>query len=92
MGDYSGVMESFKDLLRQLGHGAWYRRKPWALVHLIQVQEGGYTNVELRAFRESMLEAGCEQVFLLDAREPPLTDDQLLEVRKQFGKTVVFSD
>lgn len=92
MGDYKGVHESFKDLLRQLGFGAWYKRKPWALVHLIPVQEGGYTNVELRAFRESMLEAGCEQVFLLDSKEPPLTEAQLLEVKKGFGSAVLLSD
>jgi hypothetical protein len=92
MGDFKEVSASFRNLLKQLGHGAWYRRKPWALVHLIPSQEGGYTNVELRAFREAMLEAGCEQVFLLDSREPPLSDTQLAEVKREFGKTVLFSD
>ncbi|MFT7775972.1 hypothetical protein [Roseateles sp.] len=92
MGDFKEVVAGFRRLLNQLGHGAWYRRKPWALVHLVPSQEGGYTNVELRAFRGAMLEAGCEQVFLLDSREPPLSDAQLAEVKKEFGRTVLFSD
>ncbi len=92
MGDFKEVASCFRQLLTQLGHGAWYRRKPWALVHLIPSQDGGYTNVELRAFREAMLEAGCEQVFLLDSREPPLNETQLDEVKREFGKAVLLSD
>lgn len=91
MGDYAGVRAAFTGLLRDLELRAWYRRKPWALVHLPQSQEGGLTNVELRAFREAMLEAGCEQVFLLGDQSPALSEQQLLEVQNTVGKSVPLS-
>ena len=92
IGDYALATASFRELLAKLNLGAWYRRKPWALVHVVTKQEGGYTNVELRAFRESMLAAGCEQVFMLDDRAPPLSSSQLEEVKAVFGKHVLISD
>lgn len=92
MGEFKEVAACFRQSLKQLGHDAWYRRKPWALVHLIASQDDRDTNVELRASREAMLEAGCEQVFLLDSREPPLSDAQLAEVKREFGKTVLLSN
>lgn len=87
MGDYAEVKKCFRQLLETLHLTVWYRRKPWALVHVIPKQEGGYTNVELRAFRESMMEAGCERVYLLGDREPPLTSTQLAEVKEVLGKS-----
>ena len=92
MGDYNEVEKSFKQLLAQLGFSRWYMRKPWALVHLIPHVEGGYTNVELRAFQEAMLGAGCESVFMLDYKEPPLNETQLLHAKKSMRPAIIFSD
>ena len=84
MGDYAGFAAAFRTLLRKLGLGAWYQRKPWALVHLPEPTEGGYTPVELRAFREAAMEAGCSSVWMLGSREPPLSRESLEEVRAIF--------
>jgi hypothetical protein len=81
MGDYPGVEATFKKLLDKLGLRAWYKRKPWALVHLPDPIEGGYTPVEMRAFREAALSAGCSDVWLLDSKESVLSKEKLEEVR-----------
>ena len=86
MGDFPGVEAAFKSLLNKLGLRAWYKRKPWALVHLPDLTEGGYTPVELRAFREAALGAGCASVWLLDSKEPVLSKEKLEEVRSGMSK------
>ena len=86
MGDFQGVEATFRSLLSQLGVRAWYKRKPWALVHLPDPTEGGYTPVELRAFREAALGAGCSNVWLLDSKEPVLSKEKLEEVRSGISK------
>jgi len=55
MGEFDEAQKSLRKVLEQLGLCRWYRAKPVALVHLVPQVEGGYTNVELRAFREAML-------------------------------------
>jgi hypothetical protein len=86
MGDFAGVEAAFKGLLGTLGLRTWYARKPVTLVHLLEPADGGYTQLELRAFREAALGAGCSEVFLLDSREPPLTPTKLAEVRAGLTK------
>ncbi len=81
MGDFPGVEAAFKNLLQKLGLRAWYSRKPVALVHLPDPVDGGYTLVEMRAFREAAIGAGCASVWLLDSREPALTPQKLEELR-----------
>lgn len=87
MGDFPGVEAAFKSLLAKLGLRTWYVRKPVALVHLPEPVAGGYTPVELRAFREAALGAGCSEVWLLDSREPALTPAKLEEVRANLTKS-----
>lgn len=86
MGDFPGVEAAFKSLLAKLGLRAWYVRKPVALVHLPDPVDGGYTSVEMRAFREAALGAGCSEVWLLDSRQPALTPPKLEEVRASLTK------
>ena len=86
MGDFPGVEAAFKSLLRKLGLRLWYVRKPVALVHLPDPVDGGYTPVEMRAFREAAIGAGCSEVWLLDSREPALTKQKLEEVRANLTK------
>ena len=72
MGEFYEMKKSLRKVLEQLGLRRWYMAKPVVLVHLIPKVEGGYTNVELRAFREAMLAAGVGEVYLL-IDHPPLT-------------------
>jgi len=51
--------------------------KPTGLVHLIPKVEGGYTQAELRAFREAAEAAGIHHTLILDDKYGPLTDEQL---------------
>lgn len=72
MGDFTAIEAAFKQVLSELGLKAWYKLAPVVLTHLVPQVEGGYTNVELRAFREAALGAGASQSYLL-ADYPPLS-------------------
>lgn len=88
MGDFTAVEGCFKEVVSRLGLNEWYVRAPIALLHLIPKVEGGYTNVELRAFREAMVGAGAAQVYLL-ADHPPLTATQQSEFTSFFSKSLL---
>lgn len=78
MGDFHEVQESFsaalKELLPKLN-----LLKPKGLVHLVPVFDGGYTNVETRAFKEAGEMAGIDFAFL-STLDRPHTDSEVLEV------------
>lgn len=84
MGDFDEAVKSLRKVLEQLGLCRWYMARPVALVHLLPQVEGGYTNVELRAFREAALAAGAGETYLL-VDHPPLTAHQLLDVKQVLG-------
>lgn len=88
MGDFDEAEKSLRKVLEQLGLCRWYRAKPVALVHLVPQVEGGYTNVELRAFREAMLAAGAGEVYLL-IDHPPLTAPQLADFKRVLGRRLL---
>jgi hypothetical protein len=81
MGEFDAVQQAFKQALKQLGFGVWHRLAPITLTHLIPQAEGGYTNVELRAFREAALGAVSATSYLL-ASHPPLTMSEQAQIRK----------
>mgnify|MGYP000356639003 CR=1 FL=1 len=85
MGDFAEVEQCLRKMLEQLGLRRWYMAKPIALVHLVPQVEGGYTNVELRAFREAMAAAGAGEVYLL-VDHPPLTSDQQTNFKRLLGR------
>ena len=76
MGNYVQVEALITDLVRQLrrSHRMWLR--PKILIHLLPKFEGGYTDVELQAFREAGTAAGCAEVWLL-ADHDVATDEEL---------------
>lgn len=88
MGEFGEVERCLRALLDKLGLCRWFARAPIALVHLVPEAHGGYTNVELRAFREAMVGAGAAQVFLL-ADHPPLTPLQQAEFMTFFAKSLL---
>ena len=78
MGDFHKVQESFAVALKELL--PWINfLKPKGLVHLMPIYEGGYTNVETRAFKEAGEMAGINFAFL-STLDRPHTDSEILEV------------
>lgn len=78
MGDFPEIADSFSSAFKEL-YPAGRFFKPKALVHLMPVYEGGYTNVELRAFNEASAMAGAAFTFM-STFERPHTDAELAEI------------
>jgi hypothetical protein len=88
MGDFTAIESAMKEALSKLGLRGAFKRAPVVLTHLLPAAEGGYTNVELRAFREAALGAGAAQSWLL-ADHPPLSATDVADIKKHFGKAVL---
>lgn len=81
--DFTAAEQLLKyQLLRVLKPWLW-RPSPCVVMHPMGRDEGGYTQVERRAFREMVLGAGASQMFLWIGR--PLTDAELLLRRAPEG-------
>lgn len=65
MGDFLGVEAAVREAFVKLGLLHWYSRAPIAVVHLVPKVEGGYTNVEARAFREAVYGAGAKEIHVI---------------------------
>ena len=78
MGDFEPISESFGAALKEL-LPAMNLFKPKGLIHLLPQLEGGYTNVETRAFKEAGETAGINFAFL-STLDRPHTDSEILEV------------
>lgn len=71
-------------LQRALGKG-WLRVAPSVVIHPLGNPDGGFTQVELRAFREMALGAGASTVRVWTGR--PLADHELLSDQVLSGGT-----
>ena len=78
-GDFFQLQQCLTELFRELQTPLMRLIKPDALVHLRPQVEGGYTNIELRAFKELATGAGARSVFLCTDRHGPLSDSQIVE-------------
>lgn len=76
---FEPIRAAFASTFRELGAFRFGCIRPAGLVHLIEEMEGGYTQAELRAFREAAEAAGMRNVLMLDDKHGPVTDDQLAE-------------
>lgn len=81
MGSFQETEKAFSQLLNKVSPKSFFKPSPVVYVHLIDEVEGGYTDVELRAFKEAALGAGAREVYMPDSRVQ-LTKEQLLN--KQF--------
>lgn len=79
-GDFYLLQKTLAGIFKELRTPAMWFVKPDALVHLMHKAEGGYTNIELRAFREATAAAGGRRVYLCDDKYGPLNDRQLVEL------------
>ena len=77
MGDFVSIESCFGELIRELNTGGFLSSAPTIIVHLIPIVEGGYTEVEIRAFKEAAAGAGAREVILTDDNAK-LTDDQIV--------------
>jgi rod shape-determining protein MreB len=81
--DFTAAEQLIKYQLRRVQTAALWRPAPCVVLHPMGRDEGGYTQVERRAFREMALGAGASQMFLWIGR--PLTDAELLLRRAPEG-------
>lgn len=81
MGSFEETEKAFTQLLNKVSPKSFCKPAPVAYVHLIDEAEGGYTDVELRAFKEAVFGAGARNAYMPDSRVQ-LTREQLLN--KQF--------
>ena len=76
--DFTGLVEGFRQALHPQPKKYWGLLKPMILVHLIPEMDGGYTDAELRFFREAAYEASkSTHIFLATSEYGPLSDQQL---------------
>jgi hypothetical protein len=77
-GSFRLISHSVRELFKELKIPFPWFGRPDVLMHLFADPEGGYTDIELRAFREAMVNAGAGDVFLCtDGRLPPFSDSAL---------------
>lgn len=75
MGDFHAVADGFQSIRRQLDLGPFSFQKPGALIHLVPIYEGDYTNVELRGFREAAEELRPYRAVVHSGGNPLGDDD-----------------
>lgn len=83
MGSFVEIEKAFSQIMKEISAPSFFKPAPVAYVHLIDEVEGGYTDVELKAFMQAVLSAGAREVYMPDSRVQ-LTKEQLLD--KQFDQ------
>ena len=81
-GKFAEVESAFRELISSQPKVLFGLVKPKVLVHLVLEAEGGYTELELRFFREAALGGGASQIYLVDNKFPPQPDSELNDVKK----------
>jgi hypothetical protein len=81
-GDYLQIQEALRGIFKELWVPQMWLRRPFALIHLIPKAEGGYTSIELRAFKEAAEGAGAKMGWLCDDKYGPLSEQQVADVFK----------
>lgn len=78
MGEFMEIQDCFKRIAKELAPKRFYLKDPIAVVHLLETVEGGYTNVEVRAFKEAAFGAGAKQIFM-PSSDTKLSESQILK-------------
>lgn len=81
-GNFAEVEKTFKEAISAQPKILFGLIKPRVLVHLIPQMEGGYTDLELRFFREAALGGGASRIFLMTNKFGPQPDSQLNDLSK----------
>jgi len=75
--DFTSAEQLLKLFVRRLYGKAWFSPSPRVVIHPLGEPEGGFTQVERRAFRELALGMGAAEVVVWTGRE--LTNPELKE-------------
>ena len=81
-GIFVEVESAFKEAISAQPKVLFGLVKPRVLVHLVPKMEGGYTELELRFFREAALGGGASEIYILDSKFGPQSDSELSDVKK----------
>ena len=81
-GNFIEVEKTFKKVISTQPKVLLGLIKPTVLIHLVPEMEGGYTDLELRFFREAALGGGASKVFLMTNKFGPQLDSELNDVKK----------
>jgi rod shape-determining protein MreB and related proteins len=74
--DFTAAEQLIKHQLRRILGKSWLSVAPYVVIHPLGNPEGGFTQVELRAFREMVLGAGAAEAHVWTGR--PLSDGEVL--------------
>ncbi len=85
MGEFVEIEKTLTSLVHELSPKTWLSVAPVITLHLLGTEEGGYTNVEVRAFKEAALGAGARAV-LMPSGQTPLSENAILQ--KQYSELV----
>lgn len=77
--DFTVGEQLLRVFMRRLLPRSWLRPAPIVVMHPLGEPEGGFTQVEIRAFRELALGMGASQAIVWEGA--PLTDQELLAGR-----------
>ena len=81
-GKFIEVEKTFKEAISAQPKVFFGLVKPKVLVHLVPEMEGGYTDLELRFFREAAFGGGASEIYLLDSKYSPQPDSELINAKK----------
>lgn len=84
LSDFSVAEELLKRQLKRMQPRAWLAASPHIVIHPLGDPLGGFTQVELRAFRELASAVGASKVDVWTGRA--LTDEELLARRPPAGE------
>ncbi len=76
VGDFTAGEQLIKAFIRRMTGSSWLATTPRMVFHPLGDPAGGFTQVEIRAFREMALGAGASSVTMWQG--PELSDEQML--------------
>ena len=81
-GEFLEVEKTFKEAIAAQPKALFGLIKPRVLIHLIPEMEGGYTDLELRFFKEAAFSREVSEVYITDNKFGPLADGELGDLKK----------
>ncbi|MEN6584981.1 MAG: rod shape-determining protein [Sulfuricella sp.] len=85
--DFTAGEQLLKAFVRRLSSNSLFASSPKVVLHLMGEPQGGFTQVEIRAFHEMALGAGALKVIIWQGRE--LSDQELLSGKFPDGGQVL---
>ena len=87
IGNFVNLENIFSSVIKSLAGRSFFKPSPTIFLHLLDEVKGGYTQIEIRAFREAALGGGAREIFMPKSRTR-LTKEQLL--RKEYEEMDFF--